>query len=429
MSDVLVRAEHVSKKFCRNLKRGMLYTSSDVARELVGIRCQTEKLRRGEFWALDNVSFELKRGECLGLVGANGAGKSTLLKVLNGIIHPDTGSVRIRGRVGALIEVGAGFHPMLTGRENVYLNGAILGMTKREIDRKFDSIAEFSGLSEEILDAPVKSYSSGMFVRLGFSVAVHTEPDVLLTDEILSVGDIRFVARCRSKIQELRDNGTSIILVSHDLGLIETVCDWGMLISDGKCVSTGTSRAVTTEYRKRQIRAEAEVAPRELAQSGLEFVCGELISEGGEAVSSVVCGEDATLRLTVAAKERIDSGYISVWLLREEDQQCTGVGCLEIGRHIDQLRSGELIIRFRCQTMPARYRLGLTYSTDGVMDVHAQAMPCQFTVTPQPGNPFTGGMFAMDVWAHYAGGPAAPTIPDTHGDFCSTAITLQRSDA
>jgi lipopolysaccharide transport system ATP-binding protein len=179
--EVAIKVDHISKKYCKSLKRSMLYGVTDIGRNTLGLSSHSEKLRRSEFWAVDDVSFEVKKGETLGLIGPNGSGKTTLLKMLNGIFWPDKGKITINGRVGALIEVGAGFHPMLTGRENVYINAAILGMTKK-VDEKFDAIIEFADIGD-FIDAPVKFYSSGMFVRLGFAVAVHYEPDILLVDE------------------------------------------------------------------------------------------------------------------------------------------------------------------------------------------------------------------------------------------------------
>ena len=172
VDDVVLKLESVSKRFCKSLKRSMLYGVQDIARDLFHVRQPNTLLRQDEFWALDNVSFKLRRGECLGIIGSNGAGKSTLLKMLSGIILPDKGAIEIYGRVGALIELGAGFHPMLTGRENIYINGSILGLSKKEIDKKFESIVDFAKL-KEFIDTPVKFYSSGMYVRLGYAVAAH----------------------------------------------------------------------------------------------------------------------------------------------------------------------------------------------------------------------------------------------------------------
>src|SRR5206468_4283587 len=197
--NVLVHVEHVSRRFCRNLRRSLWYGIQDIARDLNPFGRNSSggssSLRKDEFWAVNDVSFELRRGECLGLIGRNGAGKTTLLKMLNGLIKPDCGCIEIRGRVGALIALGAGFNPILTGRENIYVNGAVLGLTKREIDEKIEEIIDFAEI-REFIDSPVQSYSSGMQVRLGFAMASSLNPDILLLDEVLAVGDMGFQAKC-----------------------------------------------------------------------------------------------------------------------------------------------------------------------------------------------------------------------------------------
>jgi lipopolysaccharide transport system ATP-binding protein len=188
--ELLIKVEAVKKKFCRSLRRSLQYGMQDIAADLMGLR-MSPKLRRGEFYAVNGVSFELRRQECLGIIGKNGAGKTTLLKMLNGLIKPDDGAITIRGRVGALIALGAGFNPLLSGRENIYVNGAILGMNKAEINAKRESIIDFAEIGD-FIDAPVQSYSSGMVVRLGFAIAIHCHPDSLLLDEVLAVGDTAF---------------------------------------------------------------------------------------------------------------------------------------------------------------------------------------------------------------------------------------------
>jgi len=233
MTDTVISVEHVSKKFCRDLRRSMRYGFADVLRDTVGIHHRGEGLRKKEFWALDEVSFEIKKGERFGIIGANGSGKTTILKIISGIYGPDKGAVGVRGRVGALIAVGAGFHPQLTGRENVYINGTILGMSKREIRRKFDSIVAFSGL-EEFLDTPVKFYSSGMFVKLGFAVAAYCEPDILLVDEVLAVGDIAFQSKCLNRLEEMKKKGVTTVLVSHHMPKIGSFCERVLYLSNGK---------------------------------------------------------------------------------------------------------------------------------------------------------------------------------------------------
>src|SRR5215510_9620705 len=245
--DVLISVDNVSKKYCRSLKRSMLYGAKDIARNMFGLDSHSGQLRKNEFWAVDGVSFEVKRGECLGIIGPNGAGKSTLLKMLNGILPPDKGKIVIRGRVGALIELGAGFHPMLTGRENIYINGAILGLCKTEIDHKFEEIVAFAEL-EDFLDSPVKFYSSGMAVRLGFSIAAHLRPDVLLVDEVLAVGDEAFSHRCLEKFAEFERAGKTILVVSHDLNLIAERCRRAIWLQRGRVAFDGTAAQTVARY-------------------------------------------------------------------------------------------------------------------------------------------------------------------------------------
>jgi ABC-type polysaccharide/polyol phosphate transport system ATPase subunit len=202
------------------------------------------------FWALQNISFDVPRGAALGIIGRNGAGKSTLLKLLAGITAPTRGRIVIRGTVAALIEVGSGFHPELTGRENVFLSGAILGMRRREIASKLDSIVEFAGVGS-FIDTPVKWYSSGMYVRLGFAVAAHLEADILLVDEALAVGDAEFQVKCLQRIQELRDRGVTSLFISHDLTAIERLCDSAILLEAGKIAATGAPAVVVAAYHRR----------------------------------------------------------------------------------------------------------------------------------------------------------------------------------
>lgn len=231
----LIEVEKVGKKFCRSLKRSMIYGMSDLSREIVGLPGKTDTLREHEFWALKNISFNVDRGECLAIIGRNGAGKSTLLKLLNGILAPDMGKITLKGKLGAMIEVGAGFHPMLTGRENIFIAGTILGLSRREIKKKLDEIIAFSEL-EDFIDTPVKFYSSGMYVRLGFSIAIHIRPDILLLDEILAVGDIGFRAKCIDAIGSITKN-SAVILVTHNMPDIARIATKAMIIDHGEVVT------------------------------------------------------------------------------------------------------------------------------------------------------------------------------------------------
>lgn len=235
-NDILISCENVSKKFCRDLKRSLWYGVKDICADLTNTRelkqNVEQKLRKDEFWALKDVSFELRRGECLGLVGRNGAGKTTLLKMLNGLIKPDTGRVRIASNVGALIALGAGFNPILTGRENIFVNGVVLGLSQAEIRSKLDEVVDFAEIGA-FIDTPVQNYSSGMKVRLGFATAaVLIQPDVLLLDEVLAVGDMGFTIKCMNRIREIASR-CAVVLISHSQQNIGSFCTKALVLEGG----------------------------------------------------------------------------------------------------------------------------------------------------------------------------------------------------
>jgi len=247
MSEVLIQADNLGKKFCRRLRRSLWYGALDIGSDLLGRNGTRANLRKEEFWALNEVSFALKRGECLGLIGRNGAGKTTLLKLINNLMKPDSGSLQVKGRVGALIALGAGFNPVLTGRENIYVNGAVLGLTKREVEDGMDEILDFAGIGE-FIDAPVQSYSSGMGVRLGFAVATRFSPDVILLDEVLAVGDFGFQAKCLARINELKQKGAASILVSHNMTHMLQFADHCLWLEKGKKRDFGATREIAQNY-------------------------------------------------------------------------------------------------------------------------------------------------------------------------------------
>ncbi|WP_225035549.1 polysaccharide ABC transporter ATP-binding protein [Winogradskyella sp. SM1960] len=246
---VLVKVEGLSKKFCKDLKTSLWYGLKDLVSGISGSN-EDRLLRPKEFWAVKDISFELRRGECLGLIGHNGAGKSTLLKILNGLINPDAGKVTMKGRIGALIELGAGFNPILSGRENIYNNGAILGFSRKEIDNKLEAIIAFAEL-EDFIDMPVQHYSSGMKVRLGFAVAAQMEPDVLIIDEVLAVGDLGFILKCFKTIDTILPN-TAIIFVSHSMPMISRICSQIILMEHGCAQFQGedVGKAIDLYYRR-----------------------------------------------------------------------------------------------------------------------------------------------------------------------------------
>lgn len=259
-NDVVIRAEGLGKKYlighqaererytalrdviarsARNFKRSV--------GDLLGGRANVAGDEVEEFWALKDVSFEIKRGEVVGVIGRNGAGKSTLLKILSRITEPTVGRVEIRGRVASLLEVGTGFHPELTGRENIYLNGAILGMSRAEIKRKFDEIVAFAEV-EKFLDTPVKRYSSGMYVRLAFAVAAHLEPEILVVDEVLAVGDAEFQKKCLGKMKDVADHGRTVLFVSHNMAAVSNLCSKAAVLKSGRLVDMGNTDKVIREY-------------------------------------------------------------------------------------------------------------------------------------------------------------------------------------
>ena len=235
----MIRVDEVSKKFCRDLRRSLWYGALDAVGDMWGGRGREySALRPKEFWAVDDVSFELHRGECIGLIGHNGAGKTTLLRMLSGLIKPDRGRIEINGRLGALIALGAGFNPVLTGRENIYVNGAVLGLNKREIDAKYEEIVDFADIGA-FIEAPVQSYSSGMQVRLGFAIAVAVRPDILLLDEVLAVGDANFQAKCFNVLAKFRESGTAFVLVTHNAHMISRYCQRTLYMRGGCQVHLG----------------------------------------------------------------------------------------------------------------------------------------------------------------------------------------------
>src|SRR3990170_4750889 len=250
MSNVAIQVQNLAKKYEITVGKQRHDTLRDQISDAVcSLFRSNGRFHAGKetFWALKDISFEIKKGELVGVIGRNGAGKSTLLKILSRITVPTAGKADIYGRVASLLEVGTGFHGELTGRENVYLNGAILGMKKAEIDRKFDEIVAFSGV-EKFLDTPVKHYSTGMHVRLAFAVAAHLEPDILIVDEVLSVGDARFQKKCLDKMEDVGRQGRTVLFVSHNMSAVTRLCERAMLLEEGRIVADGPAGRVVTGY-------------------------------------------------------------------------------------------------------------------------------------------------------------------------------------
>jgi lipopolysaccharide transport system ATP-binding protein len=275
----------------------------------------SQKPTQEDFWALSDVSFTVNPGEVVGLIGRNGAGKSTLLKILSRITKPTTGQVQLRGRIGSLLEVGTGFHPELSGRENIYLNGSILGMTRREIDRKFDQIVDFAEV-EKFLDTPVKRYSSGMYVRLAFAVAAHLEPEILIVDEVLAVGDLAFQRKCMGRMREVGQNGATVLFVSHNMPAIQTLCTRAILLDHGNVTQQGSVPDIIRTYNRQIISADAQIstplhAPRPHVTQHL-FTAATLLDDASQPTNFIPLSSPFHLRLTLQIKTPIEDPVIGV---------------------------------------------------------------------------------------------------------------------
>ena len=310
MSKASVNVECLGKKFGLSLRHSLKYGLMDGFHMLTG-REVDHSLRAGEFWALRDISFALEQGDALGILGVNGSGKTTLLRILNGAYSPDIGRVSLRGKVGALIAAGAGFSPMLSGRENIFISGSLLGMTSADIKNKFDEIVDFAQLGE-FIDMPVKNYSSGMSVRLGFAVAVAATPEILLVDEVLAVGDTAFQKRCFEYIHKIRKNGTTIIFVSHSPGAVWSICNKGLYLEKGALKHVGDVEEAIRKYDDfNSSRSESKLSSSDCNWMGNQYVSDILFkfldSKTGVPVTHINFGECIEIDLVLNIKQRIEN--------------------------------------------------------------------------------------------------------------------------
>ena len=329
-----VEFNKVWKKFSKGEK---IYSLRDFIPSLVkGIFTKTnnEQLKEREFWALKDVSFQVQKGDVLGIIGPNGAGKSTILKLLSMLMKPTHGEMHIRGRFSALIEVTAGFHPEFTGRENIYFNGAVLGMKKKEIDQKYDQIVDFSGVGE-FIDTPVKRYSSGMYARLGFAVAAHVDPDVLLVDEVLAVGDMNFQAKCAQKMRELLKRGTTIVLVSHNISLVQSMCKRVILLNRGEVLKAGAPEEAIPHYQNIVFHASEDALKKQVSTSPnyrFEIKNSELVKitsvslcdRHGQKKENFQTKEFNSIEIHYEAPRRVDNPVFSLRIFRADGVLCCG---------------------------------------------------------------------------------------------------------
>jgi homopolymeric O-antigen transport system ATP-binding protein len=338
MSNIALRMEHVYKKF----RKGETYNSlRDLLPALTGRMFSGQELDahdRREFWALQDISFEVPSGEALGIIGRNGAGKSTALKILSRIMKPTKGHMSVNGRLSALLEVTAGFHPDLTGMENIFLHGTILGMNKREIQSKLDQIIAFSGL-EEFIGTPVKRYSSGMYARLGFAVAAHVDPDVLVVDEVLSVGDYDFQLRCMERIHSIIKSGTTVLFVSHNLKSVSELCKRTMLLEHGKAVLIGETSTVIQKYLK------SSVAVASSQEGKAVYLSTVRVRDDSGEQTTFESGQTAWVDIELTARQPVEKLAISIWLRDESEYEVFDTSTERLGCAPIALQPGE---SYRC---------------------------------------------------------------------------------
>ncbi len=379
MSDVVIKVENLSKQYrlgtigtgtlAHDLNRvwSRVRGKEDPYLKIGQINDRTKKAESDYVWAIEDINFEVRQGEVLGIIGRNGAGKSTLLKILSQITRPTTGSVKMKGRVGSLLEVGTGFHHELTGRENIYINGAILGMRRHEIDRKLDEIIDFAGV-ERYIDTPVKRYSSGMMVRLGFSVAAHLEPEILIVDEVLAVGDADFQKKCMGKMGEVSKlDGKTILFVSHNLGAIENLCSRAILLKQGRLEVDSDLNTVLGNYLTQKEAISDHIFDNKLYPSPYKSMIKKISfkDKNGESTSSFAMGEDIWIEVSISLKESFKALDIN---LRLDDMHGVGVAgwrTKESGYRIGQSsRDFRIILHIKnLNIFDGRYKIDMNLSS------------------------------------------------------------------
>ena len=353
MIDPVISLRGVGKRYLKYQDRRMLFSAA------LKLRGRTS---RSDFWAVRDVDLEVGEGESVGFLGRNGAGKSTMLQMLAGVTAPSEGTVRVDGRVSPLISVGVGFHPELTGRENVYVNGTILGMSREMIDRRFDDIVAFAEL-EQFIDTPVKFYSSGMFVRLGFSVAIQADPDILLVDEILAVGDFAFQLKCYERMQQIRDRGTTVIVVSHNLGALRTFCERGIVMNHGRVVHDGRMFDAIGIYHELMAVSERDDDDDATAfeTDAVELLDARLSLPDGSPAAHVRAGDDLVYAIKVRANRDVEQPFAGL-VIGTDDRDICVYSDSNVRDVYPRLRAGEVAtyeVRFPAAFPTGSYRAKL----------------------------------------------------------------------
>ena len=353
-SSPVLSVSGLSKRYCRDLRRSHRYALQDIARALIGANSEPSRLRTGEFWALENLSFTLDRGEALAVLGANGSGKSTLLKIIFGLLKPDAGEVRVRGSVGAIIELGSNLSPLLTGRENIAVGAAAHRLSAREARALLDSVIDFADIGDAI-DAPLQSYSSGMKARLAFALAVHFRHELLLVDEVLAVGDLEFQRKCIEWMRRYQEDGGSLIFVSHILQQVQVICSRAMLLDHGKVLVAGQTPHVVRRYLEHAAAfgPEAPQSKSQASDARLHIESIELTQGGAKTARS---GEDALVRIRFDAREPL-TAYCGVTIWTADGSTCITSTFAPEGRAIPPGKSTVECLISRLPLVPGRYIL------------------------------------------------------------------------
>lgn len=415
-----LKFNHVSKRYLLSRELEPDATQHVLLRRLNRLRRRSE-----EFWAVRDISFNVSRGEALGIIGHNGAGKSTILKLLANITTPTIGEITINGRLSALIEVGSGFHPELTGRENIYLNGSILGMRRREIAEKFDSIVDFAGVLQ-FIDTPVKRYSSGMYVRLGFSIAAHLDPDILLLDEVLAVGDAAFQAKCIRRIGELKEKGTTIVFISHDLGAVERLCDRVLLLRNGEIAARGAAGEVIAEYQRlsNDLQAPLPADHKDGAQHrGARISSVTFHDESGRELVAAQTGGQLIARVNYIAHEAVADAVFELFFYSGNRELACHLSTEFSGRRSD-LDAGFGIAEVTCDELglrPGIYYADATIKNRDALDDIDWQRNCA-TLRVDPGKMQHGSFYMPHRWRVIQGSRRADSIET---DFAGLFDTLE----
>jgi lipopolysaccharide transport system ATP-binding protein len=359
--ELAIRFDHVSKKFTLHHRRARsfqelalsLFRGDEDSTPRTASELDSKKQSRNEeFWALRDVSFSVEKGETIGIIGPNGAGKSTALKLISRIIEPTSGTIEVNGRIGALLELGAGFHPDLSGRENIYLNGSILGLRRAEIERKIDDIIAFAGL-RRFINMPVKHYSSGMHMRLGFSIAVHTEPEILLVDEVLAVGDADFQRKCLNKIDQLRSQGATILLVSHSVDTVRNLCLRTIWLDEGKVIANDSTETVVQRYLKRSwIETQDSKGNNQHWGNGkVRITDVQLLDREEQQKQRFYSGEPLIIEMHYQVEKRVERPVFGLAIHRGDGVHITGPNTQFSGYEIPQIE-GDGVVRYTIPSLP-----------------------------------------------------------------------------